>query len=57
MTKNITLSQQAAHAAGVTIPLAAQARAMYQMLVNSGNGHKDFLAYRMLTEDRSQRNE
>jgi 3-hydroxyisobutyrate dehydrogenase len=58
MTKDMTLSQQAAHTAGVATPLAAQARAMYQMLVNSGNGHKDFSAiYRMLAENRSQKDE
>lgn len=55
MTKDMTLSQQAAQTAGVATPLAAQARALYQMLVNSGNGDKDFSAiYRMLAENRSQ---
>ena len=53
MTKDMTLSQQAAQSAGVATPLAAQARALYQMLVNSGNGEKDFSAiYQMLAEDK-----
>ncbi|MEM6499101.1 MAG: 3-hydroxyisobutyrate dehydrogenase, partial [Pseudomonadota bacterium] len=42
MTKDMTLSQQAAQSAGVSTPLAAQARAMYQLLVNSGYADKDF---------------
>jgi len=54
MTKDMTLAQQAAQTAGVATPLAAQARAMYQMMVNSGAGDKDFSAiYEMLAEDRS----
>ncbi|MGI9423419.1 MAG: 3-hydroxyisobutyrate dehydrogenase [Hyphomicrobiaceae bacterium] len=42
MNKDMTLSQQAAQSAGVATPLAAQARATYQLLVNSGYADKDF---------------
>ncbi len=42
MNKDMTLSQQAAQSAGVATPLAAQARSMYQLLVNSGYADKDF---------------
>lgn len=52
MTKDMTLSQQAAQSAGVATPLAAHARALYQLLVNSGAGDKDFSAiYRMIARD------
>jgi 3-hydroxyisobutyrate dehydrogenase len=44
MTKDMTLAQQAAQSAGVATPLAAQARGMYQLLVNSGYADKDFSA-------------
>lgn len=49
MTKDMTLSQQAAQSAGVATPLAAQARGMYQLLLNSGYAEKDFsVIYRFL---------
>jgi len=52
MTKDMTLAQQAAQSAGVPTPLAAHARALYQMLVNSGAGEKDFSAiYQMIARD------
>ena len=44
MTKDMTLSQQAAQSVGVATPLAAQARGMYQLLHNSGYADKDFSA-------------
>lgn len=42
MNKDMTLSQQAAQSVGVPTPLAAQARAMYQLLANSGYADRDF---------------
>jgi 3-hydroxyisobutyrate dehydrogenase len=49
MLKDLKLAQQAAQAAGAVTPLGAEAAALFQMLVNSGAGAKDFSAvFRML---------
>ncbi len=44
MLKDLKLAQQAAQAAGAATPLGAEAAALYQMLVNTGAGPKDFSA-------------
>jgi 3-hydroxyisobutyrate dehydrogenase len=42
MLKDLKLAQQAAQAAGATTPMGAEAAALYQLLVASGLGAKDF---------------
>jgi 3-hydroxyisobutyrate dehydrogenase len=49
MLKDLKLAQQAAQAANAVTPLGAEAAALFQMLVNSGAGAKDFSAvFRMI---------
>jgi 3-hydroxyisobutyrate dehydrogenase len=42
MLKDLKLAQQAAQAAGAVTPMGAEAAALYQLLVGSGLGAKDF---------------
>jgi len=42
MLKDVKLSQAAADATGAPTPLAAQAMAFYQAVVDAGEGNKDF---------------
>jgi 3-hydroxyisobutyrate dehydrogenase len=42
MLKDLKLAQQAAHGAGAVTPMGAEAAALYQMVVNSGLGGRDF---------------
>jgi 3-hydroxyisobutyrate dehydrogenase len=42
MLKDLKLAQQAAQAAGAATPMGAEAAALYQLLVGSGLGAKDF---------------
>ena len=44
MLKDLKLAQQAAQAAGAVTPMGAEAAALYQLLVSSGLGPKDFSA-------------
>jgi 3-hydroxyisobutyrate dehydrogenase len=49
MLKDLKLAQQAAQTSGAATPLGAEAAALYQMLVNTGQGPKDFSAiFRMI---------
>jgi len=49
MLKDLKLAQQAAQAAGAATPLGAEAAALFQLLVNTGAGSKDFSAiFRMI---------
>ena len=44
MLKDLKLAMQAAQGAGAAAPMGAQAEALYQMLVNAGQGGRDFSA-------------
>jgi len=49
MLKDLKLAQQAAQGAGAATPLGAEAAALFQMLVNTGVGAKDFsVVFRMI---------
>jgi 3-hydroxyisobutyrate dehydrogenase len=51
MLKDLSLAQQAAEAGGAATPLGAHAARLYQALVDSGEGDRDFsVAYEYLSE-------
>ncbi|HTZ80714.1 MAG TPA: 3-hydroxyisobutyrate dehydrogenase [Stellaceae bacterium] len=54
MLKDLKLAQQAAQASGAATPLGAEAAALFQLLVGSGAGKKDFsVMYRFLAGERA----
>ncbi|HUN48809.1 MAG TPA: 3-hydroxyisobutyrate dehydrogenase [Stellaceae bacterium] len=54
MLKDLKLAQQAAQATGAATPMGAEAAALFQLLVGSGFGRKDFsVIYRFLGGERA----
>ena len=54
MLKDMKLAQQAAQASGAATPMGAEAAALYQLLVGSGAGAKDFsVMFRFLAGQRA----